>query len=285
MPRFLETAGRRLEHAWWGSASATGTPIVLLHEGLGSVTGWRDWPEAVAARTARRVMAYSRPGHGWSAAPRRPRTPSFMYDQARLLPAVLAASGVDRAILLGHSDGGSIALIAAAGHPDLVDALILLAPHVFVEDLSLASIEAAVVRFDTTDMRERLSRHHADVDRAFHQWADIWLDPAFRDWNIESVMPQVRCPLLLIQGEQDAYGTVAQVEAIARRVPGPVDRLMLKDCGHHPHKDQREAVLAAIEEFVRTRCRAADAEPVDSLGRSEREHRKAPAGRPTTKPP
>lgn len=195
-------------------------------------------------------MAYSRFGHGQSDPPPAPRTIRFMHDEARLVPRVLDAAGIDRAVLLGHSDGGSIALIAAAECPVRVHGLILEAPHVFVEDVGIESVARMRAQFADTDLRARLGRHHVDPDLTFRGWSDVWLDPAFLTWNLESVLPQVRCPVLLIQGEQDRYGTLRQVDAIAEQVGGPVERLVLADCGHAPHRDQRERVLDAIAAFV-----------------------------------
>jgi pimeloyl-ACP methyl ester carboxylesterase len=239
-----------MEAAWWGPPVSSCAPIVLLHEGLGSVAMWRDFPTAIAERTGRRVMAYSRYGHGASDAPPAPHTVRFMHDEAQLLPEVLDAAGIAEAVLLGHSDGGSIALIAAAEFPRRVQALILEAPHVFVEEVSVRSIARMQRLYADADLRERLGRYHADVDTAFRGWNDVWLDPAFRDWNLEEYLPRICCPVLLIQGEDDEYGTIAQVDAIARQVSGTVERLVLPACGHSPHRDQPDRVLDAIERFV-----------------------------------
>jgi pimeloyl-ACP methyl ester carboxylesterase len=241
---------RAIEAAWWGQASTDRTSIVGLHEGLGSVAMWRDFPAAVAERTNRRVMAYSRFGHGWSDPPPKPHTNSFMHDEAHLLAEVLDAAEIDRAILLGHSDGGSIALIFAAEYGPRCDALILEAPHVFVEDVSIASITRTTTWYETTDLRRRLARYHADVDCAFRGWSDVWLDPGFRAWNLESYLPRIARPVLVIQGQQDEYGTMRQVEAIQRGMAGPVELLLLNNCGHSPHNDQRETVVSTIARFI-----------------------------------
>jgi pimeloyl-ACP methyl ester carboxylesterase len=246
----LLVAGRAIEAAWWGPARSSRAPIVLLHEGLGSVAMWRAFPAAVAERTGRRVMAYSRYGHGASAAPPAPHTVQFMHDEAHLLPEVLDAADIASAVLLGHSDGGSIALIAAAEFPNRVPALILEAPHVFVEDVSLRSIDRMQRLYADATLRQRLARYHADVDTAFRGWSEVWLDPAFRDWNLEEYLPRISCPLLLIQGEDDEYGTLAQVDAIVRQVSGAAERLVLAQCGHSPHRDQPDRVLDAIARFV-----------------------------------
>ena len=249
----LTLGERSIEVAWLGPRSAL-TPVVLLHEGLGSASLWRDFPEALAAETGRRVMAYSRFGHGESDPPAEPHTVQFMHDEARLLPAVLDAAGLERAHLIGHSDGGSIALIFAAEHPARVETLLLEAPHVFVEGLSVRTIARTTAAYRNTDLRARLARHHRHVDLMFSGWSDIWLDPAFRTWNLERFLPAIACPVLLIQGEQDEYGTLRQIDAIEQQVRGPVERLVLPRCGHSPHRDQRDRVLTAMTTFLRGRA-------------------------------
>jgi pimeloyl-ACP methyl ester carboxylesterase len=250
----MQLGGRELETRWWGRRQGTSLPIVLLHEGLGSVSTWRDFPMALARETGRDVFAYSRWGHGQSAVPATPHTTEFMHDEARTLPMVLDAAGIRRAILYGHSDGGSIAIICAAEHPSRIDSLILEAPHVFVEDLSVASIEATTARYREGALRDRLARHHSQVDVAFHGWSDVWLDPAFRAWNLEGYLPRVRCPALLIQGDRDEYGTLQQIDAIERQLGGSVEKLVLAGCGHAVHRDQPEAVLSRVTSFVATRA-------------------------------
>jgi pimeloyl-ACP methyl ester carboxylesterase len=224
----------------------------MLHEGLGSVGAWRGFPAQVAAASGRRVHAYSRLGYGSSDAARLPWTVRFMHDEAEGdLPAVLDALGLARPVLFGHSDGGSIALIAAARAPQRFAGLILEAPHVFVEDVSVAIIARMKAAYDATDLRARLQRHHgANADGAFRGWSEVWLDPAFRAWSLEALLPDVACPVLVIQGRDDDYGTPAQVDAIAHGVSGPVRTLVLDDCGHVPHRDQPERVLAAVVEFL-----------------------------------
>lgn len=246
----LAVRGRELEVEWWGPAVDTAPPLVLLHEGLGSVGLWRDLPAVLAERTARRVFAYSRFGHGTSDPPATPHSTQFMHEEAAIVPEILDAAALDRVILLGHSDGGSIAILAAARFPERIAGIILEAPHVFVEDVGLASIDHMRRRYRESDLRERLAKHHAHVDVAFSGWCDVWLDPEFRRWNLEADLPRVVCPTLVIQGELDRYGTPAQVDAIARQVSGPVERLVLAECGHTPHRDQRDRVLEAIATFV-----------------------------------
>jgi pimeloyl-ACP methyl ester carboxylesterase len=215
--------------------------LVFLHEGLGSVELWRDFPDRVHDATGRRVFLYSRAGHGWSDLPDGPRTPRFMHEEALdVLPALLAEHGIERPALIGHSDGASIALIHASRHP--VDKLVLLAPHVFVEDVSIAAIAAARDAFPT--LRSRMAKYHRDAERTFRLWNDIWLAPEFRDWNIEDVLPDVTTPTLVIQGARDQYGTLAQVDAVA-----PQRRVVL-DCRHAPHLEAPDATLHAVVEFL-----------------------------------
>jgi pimeloyl-ACP methyl ester carboxylesterase len=225
--------------------------LVFLHEGLGSVDLWRAFPADLAAATGRRAFIYSRAGHGESDVPDAPRTPRFMHDEAlEVLPGLLAEHGIERPVLVGHSDGASIALIHAARHP--VDSLVLLAPHVFVEELSVTSIAEARDTFETTDLRERMGRYHRDAERTFRLWNDIWLAPEFRDWSIADVLPAVTAPALLIQGEHDQYGTLAQVEAVRDGVSGPAELVVLP-CRHAPHLEAPEATLAAAAGFLTTR--------------------------------
>lgn len=225
--------------------------IVMLHEGLGSIALWKDFPQRLAERTGCGVLVYSRYGHGNSDRLLEKRSVHFMhYEGQVVLPELLGEFGIERPILLGHSDGGSIALIYAGTFPDSPRALILEAPHVFVEDLSVKSIAAAKVSFQTSDFREKLAKYHAHVDETFWGWNDIWLDPDFRAWNVEEYLGSIRCPVLCIQGEQDEYGTPAQVEVIGSRVPD-TEIVMLADCKHSPHRDQREKTLEAVERFVK----------------------------------
>jgi pimeloyl-ACP methyl ester carboxylesterase len=225
--------------------------LVFLHEGLGSVGLWRAFPERLAAATGRRALLYSRAGHGFSDVPSRSRTPRFMHEEALdVLPAVLAQAGIEDPVLVGHSDGASIALIHAAAHP--VRALVLLAPHVFVEDLSVASIAEAREAFAATDLRERMARHHRDAEATFRLWNDIWLAPEFRAWDITDVLPAVTAPVLLIQGEHDQYGTLAQVEAVRDGVAGPAELVAL-DARHAPHLEAPEETLEAAARFVTRR--------------------------------
>ena len=224
--------------------------LVFLHEGLGSVSHWRDFPAKVAAATGCPVTVYSRYGAGNSDVLTEPRSVRYMHHEGLIvLPELLTKLEIKNPILVGHSDGGSIAIIHAGAH-DQVRGLILLAPHVFVEDLSVASIAEAKTVFETTDLPQKLTRHHRDVARTFWGWNDIWLDPEFRKWNIEEYLPRITCPVLVIQGVQDQYGTMAQVEAIRRQAAGSVEVLAPENCKHSPQRDQPDAVLEAIKRFV-----------------------------------
>ena len=247
----LHAAGRPLniEYEWVGAAPASAPLLVFLHEGLGSVAMWRDFPVRLCDALGVRGLVYSRPGYGRST-PRAPDehwSPDFMHVQAReVLPALLRALDVrEPPWLFGHSDGGSIALLHAASFPEAVRGAIVLAPHILVEDISVASIRQARDAYRDTDLRQRLARYHDDPDSAFYGWNDVWLDAAFRDWNIEGELGTIRCPLLAIQGLDDEYGTLEQIRGIARRVP-QAQLLELPDCGHSPHRDQPEAVIAAV---------------------------------------
>ena len=225
--------------------------LVFLHEGLGSIRQWRGFPARVAAATGRAALVYDRYGYGGSDVLAEPRVSTrFMHDAALVeLPELLAKAGIAEPVLIGHSDGASIALIhAGAGHA--VRALVALAPHVFVEDVCIRSIEEARRQFETGDLGPRLGRYHRDPHRTFHLWCDVWLDPGFRAWNIEELLPAIRCPVLAIQGEDDRYGTMAQLEAVARAVSGPFELVKLPDCGHSPHLDQPERTLDALVGFL-----------------------------------
>jgi pimeloyl-ACP methyl ester carboxylesterase len=232
--------------------AANGGPdtLVFLHEGLGSISLWRDFPAKVAAATGWQALVYSRQGYGASDPIPGERGVGYMHDEAEIvLPALLEGLQIGNPVLIGHSDGGSIALIhAGAGHK--VRGIVTMAAHVFVEDITVRSIAEAKVAFETTNLAERMGRHHKDPRAAFWGWNRIWLDPEFRAWNIEAYLPSVTCPVLAIQGLDDEYGTPAQVEAIARGVGGPVRTLLLPDCKHSPHRDQEAATLEAVLGFV-----------------------------------
>jgi pimeloyl-ACP methyl ester carboxylesterase len=248
IPRPATVEGRRIEAVELPGDPAL-RPLVLLHEGLGSVGLWRGFPAALNEATGRRVLAFSRFGHGRSEPPPRPRTPAFFHEEALdVLPALLPQLDAAEPILVGHSDGGSIALVHAAYHP--VAGVALLAPHVFVEDFTVEEIRRTRALYESGGLRERMARHHDDVDAAFRGWADVWLDPAFREWTIESDAAGVTAPVLLIQGDGDPYGTLEQIDRIQARVRGPVERLVVAGTGHSPQFEAPEPVLAAIRAFV-----------------------------------
>ncbi len=244
---WIEVADQRLEAARWGQGS--GAPILLLHEGLGSVRLWKDFPQDLADASGREVIAWSRCGHGWSAAYPGTRGPDYMHLEAEMLPAVYAALGISKAHWFGHSDGGSIALIAASRFPDLALSLILEAPHVFVETVTQVSISRAALDFLSSDTGERMKRYHAAPESLFQDWCRIWLSSAFSDWNIEAPLNACRRPTLLIQGFDDQYGTMEQLDRIQRAMPQS-HRLELDACMHSPHFDAREAVLEATRAFL-----------------------------------
>lgn len=252
----IEFASRalRLEYRWLSPERGPSPLLVFLHEGLGSVSMWREFPQRLCDACGVRGLLYSRPGYGAST-PREPGerwSPRFMHEQAQaVLPALLAALGVREPVwLFGHSDGGSIALLYAAHAPERVHGAIVLAPHLFVEDLSVRSIAAARDAYRHTDLRQKLARHHADVDSAFYGWNDIWLAPAFRDWNIEVEVASIRAPLLAIQGEDDEYGTMRQIDRIAELAPHST-LLKLAACGHSPHRNQPGRVIEACQGLLR----------------------------------
>jgi pimeloyl-ACP methyl ester carboxylesterase len=248
---FVTVRGQRLEYALIPARDAAAPTLLLLHEGLGSLALWRDFPARLAAATGASVLVYSRLGYGKSAPLMGKRGVGYMHGEAlEILPALREALGIAAPILIGHSDGASIALIHAGAGKWPVRGLVLEAPHVFVEDVTVTSIEAAKEAYAATDLRARLARYHNDVDGAFLGWNDIWLDPEFRTWNIEQYLSAITCPVLAIQGADDEYGTTAQLDAITARVAGPVETLLLPSCKHSPHRDQPDAVLAAMTRFV-----------------------------------
>jgi len=225
-------------------------PVVFLHDGLGSMRTWKDMPRDLALATARPVATYSRQGHGWSGPIRARRTPQFMHHEAlAALYQFLREYEISDVVFVGHSDGASISLIFS-GEYQWASGLVLIAPHVFVEPETIAGIEEVVRRFETTDLVQRMAKYHRDPEATFRAWSEIWLDPAFRDWNIESSLPNIHCPVLLIQALDDEYGTLAQLDAIERGVSGPVERLVLPDGGHSPHLSHSDQVTDAIIEFV-----------------------------------
>jgi pimeloyl-ACP methyl ester carboxylesterase len=223
--------------------------IVLLHEGLGSVGLWRGFPRALHEATGRRVVAFSRFGHGRSDPPRAPRTPAFFHEEAHdVLPVLLAELDAPEPVLVGHSDGASIALVHAARHA--VSGLALLAPHVFLEETMGPPIRDTRRDFEEGELRARMARHHDDPDAAFYGWCDVWLDPAMGDWSLEPDAAAVSAPILLIQGADDRYASLEHLDRIEARVRGPVTRLVVPG-GHSPHLEQADAVVEAIAAFAR----------------------------------
>lgn len=250
---YFDIGGARLEFLAIDPAAGAAPTLVLLHEGLGCVAMWKDFPRRLAVATGCSVLAYSRAGYGGSTPCPLPRSPGFMHDEGlKVLPRVLDAAAIRQAILIGHSDGASIALINAGGTADpRIVGLVLMAPHVFVETLTVSSIREAHAAYRTTGLRERLARYHGDqVDATFLGWAAAWLDGGFLAWNIEAYLPRVAVPVLLIQGEQDNYGTLRQLDAIQAQVPGATERLLLTDCGHAPFRDRPAETLQAIAGFI-----------------------------------
>jgi pimeloyl-ACP methyl ester carboxylesterase len=247
----------QIEHEWIAPERTTAPLMVFLHEGLGSVAMWRDFPAQLCDALGWRGLVYSRPGYGRST-PRAPDehwTPDFMHQQAlEILPALLEALGIDTRQqppwLFGHSDGGSIALIHAAHFPQRVAGCVVVAPHILVEDISVRSIEAARLAFEQGDLRARLARHHDDPDSAFRGWNGAWLSPEFRRWSLAAELPQLTSPLLAVQGLNDEYGTLEQIRGIARAAP-QTELLEIPNCGHSPHRDQPQTLIAAVQRFVR----------------------------------
>ena len=233
--------------------NTTPTTLVFLHEGLGSIAQWRDFPFSLSILTGLPSLVYERWGYGSSDALNKSRTVRYLHDEALIsLPEVLEQLNINDAILIGHSDGGSIALIYAAVHGDKTRCVITEAAHVFVEDVTIKGILQAVELYETTDLRNRLRQFHkVNTDQMFRAWADTWLAPWFRTWNIEEYLPHITCPLLVIQGEDDKYGTKAQIESIIKQVNGLVEGLMIPNCGHVPHHQARDRVLNEMVRFIR----------------------------------
>jgi pimeloyl-ACP methyl ester carboxylesterase len=235
-----------------GRAASARPTIVMLHEGLGSLSMWRHFPQRVAKATGAEVVIYSRRGYGQSDPLPGQRGVDYMHVEAiDVLPKLLTALDIRRPLLIGHSDGASIAIIHA-GSGFAVAGLVLMAPHVFVEDLTVESIAAIRDVWATTDLKARLGRYHRDPEHTFRGWNDIWLLPAFKRWNIEAFVPKVAAPMLVIQGLDDEYGTPAQCEAIKALAKAPCELVMLEACKHSPHRDQPDRVLDAIRRFATT---------------------------------
>jgi pimeloyl-ACP methyl ester carboxylesterase len=248
---FLTIGTCELEYRMIGPAPDTAPTIVMLHEGLGSAALWGDFPDRLQAATGAGVFVYSRAGYGASSSVKLPRPLDYMQIEAlEVLPKLLDAIGVRRGVLVGHSDGGSIAAIYAGGIADhRVRAVALLAPHFIVEDVSIASIAEIKTAYETTDLRAKLARWHKDVDNAFYGWNGAWLDPKFRAWDISDYLAYIRVPVAVIQGAQDQYGTPRQVEIAQEECYCPVDVTVLPDVGHSPHREAAEATLTVLRDF------------------------------------
>ena len=258
---FIEIEGSRLEAICYGPAPSDAPTIVMLHEGLGCVALWREFPQQIAAETGLGVFIYSRAGYGASDPVELPRPLDYMTREADVLGNVLNSTGFQSGILLGHSDGASIAAIYAGSREDFrIRGLVLMAPHFFTEDTGIASIEAARVAYEKDDLRQRLSKYHRDVDNAFLGWNGAWLDPEFRNWNVADVIDYWRIPVLAIQGLEDQYGTLAQINEIETRSYAPVDVEIIDGCKHSPHLEATDRTIAAVSEFV------------ERLSRLENEH-------------
>jgi pimeloyl-ACP methyl ester carboxylesterase len=248
----VNAASRSLSYEWIEGDGRGKPTLIFLHEGLGSIRQWRDFPVKVVAATGCRALVYDRYGYGQSEVLEEPRRSArFMHDEAlRFLPDLRKKLAIDDAILVGHSDGASIALIhAGAGHA--ARGVAVMAPHVFIEPVCLASIRAAVKAFESTDLPAKLGRYHRDARKTFYGWADVWTEENFESWDIrEDYLTRIRCPVLALQGHGDEYGTLAQLDDIARHVRGPCELLKLENCGHTPFRDQPEQTLAAVTGFI-----------------------------------
>jgi pimeloyl-ACP methyl ester carboxylesterase len=248
-----EILGAGLEYRWIGPPPGQAPTIVFLHEGLGCVAMWRDFPDRVASATGCGALVYSRLGYGASDPLREPRRLRFMHDEALVvLPAVIERFHLDDVIIYGHSDGASIAVIYAGAARRPVRALVLEAPHVFIEPICIQSIRKIANAYETTPLRERLAPYHGvNTESMFRSWTDVWLSSEFPEWNIEEYLPAIASPVFVVQGEDDEYGTVKQVDAVLTQVAGPAESLVLPNCGHSPHSERPAEVLDAATRFIR----------------------------------
>ena len=248
---FITAAGHRLDTRWIEPREGSGPTLVFLHEGLGSIEMWRDFPDRIARMTGCGALVYSRYGYGRSDPLTEGRTIDYLHREAlEVLPAVLDACGIHDPVLIGHSDGASIALLFAGAGLRPVSGAVVMAPHVFVEDETIAGIEKAKAAWTEGGLARALARYHDDAEGAFRGWHEAWLSPGFRAWNIEEYLHGIRCPLLAIQGVDDEYATLAQIDAIESQVSGPFERLDIAECRHTPWRDQPERVAEAITRFV-----------------------------------
>lgn len=246
---FIEAGGQRL-HLRRIKGQPLRTPLLFLHEGLGSVELWRDFPAEVAARSGHPALIYSRSGYGWSEPVRQPRGPNYLHREAlEVLPEIVTGHVGRPPILVGHSDGASISIIYAGVNPD-VAGLVLISPHIFVEEHGLESIRTVAASFPSSDLAERMAKYHTDPEATFRGWTEAWLDPGFRSWNIEGYLGGIGCPVLLVQCESDEYGSLRQLDVIENRLPGLVERLVIPGPGHSPHLLHPELVTAVTVRFV-----------------------------------
>ena len=254
-PQMLALRGGEIEYVYRRGTSTDAPTIVFLHEGLGTLRLWRDLPARLCEGTPNGWLLYSRFGNGFSTELRAARTPSYMHDEAlEVLPELLDRLGIARALLLGHSDGGSIAAIFAGAFPERCSGLVLEAPHAFVERQSIDAIAAIGARYRSdAALRERIGRHHRNGDGTFFGWNDIWLHPDFRNWNIEESIARIVAPILAIQGSDDEYGTFEQLDRIVASARGEVDRLLLARCGHAPHRDRAEFFVSSVRAWIAER--------------------------------
>jgi len=241
------------------TAQAKDKPVlVFLHEGLGCIELWRDFPETVCVSTGCRGLVYDRKGYGGSDVYKDPWPQDYLtIESSTYLPGLLKACNINNAILIGHSDGGTIALLTAAMYGEQIHSVITEAAHVFVEDITIEGIRQAVKAFETTSLKAKLTRYHQEnTETIFHRWADRWLSAEFYSWNIEEYLPKVTCPLLVLQGEDDEYGTAAQVEGIVSQVSGAVQSRLIPNCGHVPHFQAQDTVLAEMTRFIKALIRS-----------------------------
>jgi pimeloyl-ACP methyl ester carboxylesterase len=249
----FEVLGSRMEYRWIGPLPEDAPTVVFLHEGLGCLGMWRDFPDRLASALGYGALVYSRAGYGGSEPVRGPRPVRFMHDEGLdVLPAVIDHFRLRNVVLFGHSDGASIAIVYAGAGLGPVRALVLEAPHVFVEPVCIESIARIAGAYETTGLRDRLARYHGgNTDSMFRTWTDVWLRPEFRQWNIEEYLPSIEIPVLVVQGENDAYGTLRQLDVVVKQVGGPAESLVLTRCGHSPHSELPDEVLEAAGRFLR----------------------------------
>jgi pimeloyl-ACP methyl ester carboxylesterase len=249
---FLSIGASDLEYRMIGPAPADAPTIVMLHEGLGSAALWGDFPDKLQAATKAGVFVYSRAGYGGSTQVKRPRPLDYMHAEALdVLPKLLDKIGFRRGMLLGHSDGASIAAIYAGGHQDhRLQGVAMIAPHFFTEEMGLASIAETRKAYEGAGLKAKLARWHNDVDNTFYGWSDAWLDPEFRNWDISEYLAYIRVPIVIVQGSDDQYGTIRQIEIAQQECYCPVDVTMIPGAAHSPHREVPAATLETISEFA-----------------------------------